>query len=369
MTNNLVASISEFSSPEFIVKLATASGLDRSMAAKAVSAAVPTILSSLADLVTKPGGARKLMSAVAEQSADRESFSSNLLGPAQCAAAGNSVLSYLLGGAAPNLLASSIAGMLGANSTAMRTVLGMVTPRVLSGLSRFQRAQGLDADGLARMLVAQESNIVDAIPAGLPSYFRDNDNADMASTQRPLVPPRVFRVVSNQATKVRHVNDAEKGVPWPHWALAIAALVTLLWVLIPSQEYGQREAAAVSNHPIQRVFLLPSPSDKIAYITQPDQHWKSIGSSRNEYVNRVIHNARGETLGNVRDLQVGPDGKPEAAIISVGRYLGIGDKIVAVPFSALRLERHDGVNRVVIDLAKDALQSAPQYEEATTRER
>jgi hypothetical protein len=250
----------------------------------------------------------------------------------------------------------------------MRTVLGMVTPRVLGGLSRFQRTQGLEAEDLARTLVQQESKIVDAFPAGIASYVRDDDTADLASTLRPRAPPKVFRVVSDRATKVRDEVDAEKRVPWPHWALAIAALAGLLWALIASQDYGNREVATVGPA-IQRVFLLPSPNDEVAYITRPDQYWKSIGPSRNEFVNRVVYNGRGETLGTVRDLQVGPEGKPEAAIIRVGRYLGLGEKVVAVPYSALRLEQRDGESRVVINLAKDAFQSAPQYEEATTRER
>lgn len=46
----------------------------------------------------------------------------------------------------------------------------------------------------------------------------------------------------------------------------------------------------------------------------------------------------------------------------VGGYIGIGDKDIAVPFSALRLEQHDNSRRIVIDAKKDELQAAPAFE-------
>jgi hypothetical protein len=365
MTDDIVASISEFSSPEFVVKLAAASGLNRSAAAEVVSAAVPMILSSLAQLVAKPGGSRMLTNAIAEQSRDRGSFPSNLFAPAHYAAAGNNVLSSLLGPASPMLLVYSLSGVLGVSSNAVRTILGLITPRVLDGLWRLQRARGLDADGLAWWLVEQKGHIADAIPPDLQSNHRDGGIVDISHRHRFCAPSEVVRPESQPATQIRHQSDAKRRVPLPFWVLAIAALSALLWTFDPGQEHGEREAAAVFARP----YLLPPSSGEVLYFARADAQWRSIGASRNSYVNQVIYNARGEQLGSVQDLMVGPDGKVVAAVISVGRYLGFGDKLVAVPFSALRLEKRDGDSNVVIDLAKEALLSAPQYEEAAKPKR
>ena len=50
MTDNIVSTISRFLTPELIGKMASASGLDRSVTQKATAAAVPAILSGLAGL-------------------------------------------------------------------------------------------------------------------------------------------------------------------------------------------------------------------------------------------------------------------------------------------------------------------------------
>jgi len=51
-----------------------------------------------------------------------------------------------------------------------------------------------------------------------------------------------------------------------------------------------------------------------------------------------------------------------AALIGVGGFLGLGEKDVAVPFEDLKLT-HDQDNnvKVMLDLNKDTLTSAPDY--------
>ncbi len=364
MTDNIVATISEYLTPDIIGKLATASGLDRSMAGEAVSAAVPTILNSLAELVTQPGGARRLMSVISEQTGDLQSFASSLIAPSQSAATGNSILSSLIGGSTPGTIASGIANMLGLSTNAVQTILGLVTPLVLGGLRRAQNARGLDADGLARMLGEQKENITDAIPAGLVGFLRKSglvDGAAIRPTSRADL-PRVASAATARPRQEPAAAAAEKGVTWPYWALTVAVLGGLLWALLPRDDDGVSQTASVTGAPQERPMLPPAAKSTVVYIVRPNGNWTSIGASSNEYVNRVIYSSRGDALGTIRDVLMGPDSKPEAAVISVGRYLGIGDKVVAVPFHALNFEQREGERRLVIDLAKETLQSAPQFE-------
>lgn len=359
MRNNIVVSIWEMLTSEIIGKFAIASGLDRSTAGDVVDAGVPAILSGLAELVAKPGGARKLMGAMAEQTSDPDRISSNLIGSARAAASGNDPLSAVLGQGVPNLVAAGIANLHGVSVNAARTVLGLLTPFVLGGLRRVQRARGLDANGLARMFEEQRDNIADAIPAGLSSYLRKSGLSDGDSLRRPSARPMALHVASLTAAKSA---DAPKGMTLPYWALALVALGGLLWMFVPNPEGGPNQTASVSDLHLERSMFLPPTIGVTGYIARPHDNWTSIGASPNDYVNHDIYNARGEALGTVRDLLIAPDGKAAAAVIGVGHYLGMGDKVVAVPFTALRVEQRKTDRRIVVDLAKEALQSAPEYE-------
>jgi sporulation protein YlmC with PRC-barrel domain len=45
-----------------------------------------------------------------------------------------------------------------------------------------------------------------------------------------------------------------------------------------------------------------------------------------------VYNQSGQTIGSVDDVLIGQDGKVSQAVVSVGGFLGIGGKLVAVPF-------------------------------------
>jgi sporulation protein YlmC with PRC-barrel domain len=101
---------------------------------------------------------------------------------------------------------------------------------------------------------------------------------------------------------------------------------------------------------------------KAVYLETVPRTWVSIGTAPNEYVNTDVYNRAGEKIGTVKDILVGPDGKMAAAIISVGRFLGIGERDVAVLFSTLNVEQKDSGRRIVVDVVKDGLQAAPAFE-------
>jgi Bacterial protein of unknown function (DUF937)/PRC-barrel domain len=358
MTDNIVSTISRFLTPELISKLASATGLDRTMAHKATAAAVPAILTGLADMAAKGGGARQLANAVAEQPSDLlGSIANSLSGAQQMADKGASQLSTLLGGGMQALLASTIGRFLGIGEAPVRMLLGLITPIILGVLGREQRAQSLDATGLARLLGGQRDEIASAMPAGLTRLMQEGGfKAGTASaSERPAYETRSanLRVAGETA-------PASSGARWAYWALPLLALAGLIWFLFPKEE---RTVEAV---PATQTTSLPAraTSDalvKVTFLTTAPQDWTSIGTSPNEYTNQDVYNTAGENLGTIRDLLIGPDGKAAAAIINVGRFLGIGDKEIAVPFSALHIVRQGDSRRIVIDAVKDGVQAAPTF--------
>src|SRR5215468_6168303 len=108
MANDIVSAISSFLTPELLGKLATASGLDRTMTQTAVSAAVPSILSGLAGIAGSPDGARQLAAAVADQPSEvLATIGRSFAGSGQMAEKGAGVLASFLGGSTLTELASA----------------------------------------------------------------------------------------------------------------------------------------------------------------------------------------------------------------------------------------------------------------------
>jgi hypothetical protein len=76
----------------------------------------------------------------------------------------------------------------------------------------------------------------------------------------------------------------------------------------------------------------------------------------------AVRNAANENLGDINDLVLDNKGQPTVAIIGVGGFLGLGEKDVGVPFSALTIANtSDGQNVARLDVTKEALKSAPNF--------
>jgi sporulation protein YlmC with PRC-barrel domain len=76
---------------------------------------------------------------------------------------------------------------------------------------------------------------------------------------------------------------------------------------------------------------------------------------------QVLSNA-GEDMGRVIDIVVDRSGQVRAAVIDFGGFLGVGNRKVAVDWSALRFaptgSRYD---RITLDLSRDQVKDAPEY--------
>jgi PRC-barrel domain len=77
----------------------------------------------------------------------------------------------------------------------------------------------------------------------------------------------------------------------------------------------------------------------------------------------TVYNNQDEVIGSINDLVTDGSGKVVAALIGHGGFLGMGQKEVAIRFEDLRLAREDNNNiKVIVNLNKDMLASAPDYE-------
>lgn len=70
-----------------------------------------------------------------------------------------------------------------------------------------------------------------------------------------------------------------------------------------------------------------------------------------------------ESIGEVADVIMGPDGRAEAVIVSVGGFLGVGEKDVAVPFNEVSWANREGGERwLTVDAGRQELESAPEFD-------
>jgi sporulation protein YlmC with PRC-barrel domain len=79
--------------------------------------------------------------------------------------------------------------------------------------------------------------------------------------------------------------------------------------------------------------------------------------------NTSVVNPQGEDLGSIEDLMIDPtQGRVQYAVLDFGGFLGVGDKLFAVPLEAFTIDRQN--ERFVLDVTKDRLESAPGFDKS-----
>jgi sporulation protein YlmC with PRC-barrel domain len=74
-----------------------------------------------------------------------------------------------------------------------------------------------------------------------------------------------------------------------------------------------------------------------------------------------VVNPQGQDLGQVEDLMIDTrSGRVQYAVLDFGGFLGIGDKLFAVPLEAFDLDTQN--ERLVLDVPKDRLKNAPGFD-------
>jgi len=109
------------------------------------------------------------------------------------------------------------------------------------------------------------------------------------------------------------------------------------------------------------------------WSTDVDKHYATVDAKRtdqagartSDLVGLAVKNDADESLGKVEDVVVDlAKGKLRYAAIAFGGFLGMGDKLFAVPFETLRAARDRDSNRfhIVLHVNKEALKKAPGFD-------
>jgi sporulation protein YlmC with PRC-barrel domain len=112
---------------------------------------------------------------------------------------------------------------------------------------------------------------------------------------------------------------------------------------------------------------LDTPPIQVSGQTSPWRVSKLVGVE--------VTNAQDQKIGTIDDLIMNPKGQVTSAIISVGGYLGLGDRKVEIPLEVLRFPHEPSTtgaatnmneqrwypDHAVLNMTKDALRSMPEF--------
>jgi hypothetical protein len=123
-----------------------------------------------------------------------------------------------------------------------------------------------------------------------------------------------------------------------------AMAATLAASLVGAAHAQQTTTGAATPIPGQVLDTLPADSTTVT-----------------NYYKQNVYDPSDAKIGEITDVLVGKGGRVEAFIVSVGGFLGVGEKDVAVPFSAVHGTEKNGKWYLTMNSTKDALKAAHGY--------
>lgn len=83
-------------------------------------------------------------------------------------------------------------------------------------------------------------------------------------------------------------------------------------------------------------------------------------------IGKNVKNPQGETLGEIKDIMLDSKGKVRYVAVTYGGFLGIGDKIHAVPLSAFQFQRDKDMffddTELILNVTKEQLADEPGFD-------
>jgi sporulation protein YlmC with PRC-barrel domain len=87
----------------------------------------------------------------------------------------------------------------------------------------------------------------------------------------------------------------------------------------------------------------------------------ALGHRASKLIGAPVYNEQDERVGSIDDLIVSPDRSISYAVVSVGGFLGIGKRLVAIPVEQLRDEKG---KLILPGATKEALKALPEFQYA-----
>lgn len=114
---------------------------------------------------------------------------------------------------------------------------------------------------------------------------------------------------------------------------------------------------------------MPSSADGMGGMTMADTATarikfvsaKPAEVTSSKLVGKNLYNNKNETVGEIEDLVIDNGKTVTGVVVSVGGFLGMGERYVLVDPSSIFLHRADGKLKAMVDTDKDSLKNAPEF--------
>jgi sporulation protein YlmC with PRC-barrel domain len=94
--------------------------------------------------------------------------------------------------------------------------------------------------------------------------------------------------------------------------------------------------------------------------TDPNKKYRSVLAA-STLEGDTVRNSAGESLGKIDKIMIDiPTGRVAYAVLSFGGFLGMGDRLFAIPWSVLKVDEDEKV--FILDVDKTVLENAPGFD-------
>ncbi len=114
-----------------------------------------------------------------------------------------------------------------------------------------------------------------------------------------------------------------------------------------------------SAHAAQQTDDQPGMQTK-GYLESPP----AKGMAASDLIGTDLKTSDDETVGQIGDLIIDQDGRVVAVLVNAGGFLAMGEKQVAIHWNAIKMSGNPEDRDLRLDMTRDDLQSAPDYEKS-----
>lgn len=132
----------------------------------------------------------------------------------------------------------------------------------------------------------------------------------------------------------------------------------------PSNFQDVEDSKAISRDDVRDGFESPSgemsrSSEKASGVQKSNRFRRVLSAST--LAGDQVRNPAGEDLGKIEEIMVDiPSGRIAYAVLSFGGFLGIGDKLFAIPWSSLSID--EGEHQFILNADRQTLENAPGFD-------
>ncbi|MEQ8849662.1 PRC-barrel domain-containing protein [Botrimarina sp.] len=149
-------------------------------------------------------------------------------------------------------------------------------------------------------------------------------------------------------------------------ALALGLTPAALWAQAPGQATPAYEAQKPVAEQNQRDRLSDQRQNQRQYDrSQSDSSNQKLPQGlvrASQMMDKAVYNGQDEQIGSIDDVVLdAQSGEIKYVALSTGGFLGLGDALHAVPFSAFKHQQKDGEQRCILNVSKEQLENAKGF--------